>query len=84
MTTGRWSAHAYGHAIDVNAVENPYVLRGRVLPPSARRNVDRSRYRPGMAVDGGVVVAAFASVGWKWGGRWTGTPDYQHFSTTGR
>ena len=41
---------------------------------------DRSRVRPGMAVAGGVLVRAFASVGWLWGGRWAATPDYQHFS----
>ena len=32
---------------------------------------------------GGVRVRAFASVGWLWGGRWTASPDYQHFSATG-
>jgi len=32
---------------------------------------------------GGELVAAFASVGWAWGGRWTSSPDYQHFSATG-
>jgi hypothetical protein len=37
-----------------------------------------------MAVEGGVLVRAFESVGWRWGGRWQGSPDYQHFSTTGR
>jgi hypothetical protein len=36
-----------------------------------------------MAVRGGLLVSAFSAVGWKWGGRWTGTPDYQHFSATG-
>jgi hypothetical protein len=36
-----------------------------------------------MAVAGGVLVRAFESIGWKWGGRWRGSPDYQHFSTTG-
>jgi D-alanyl-D-alanine carboxypeptidase len=80
----RWSMHAYGLAIDVNPVENPYVLGGRVLPPAGRRYLDRSHYRPGMAVSGRVLVQAFEAVGWKWGGRWTGSPDYQHFSTTGR
>jgi hypothetical protein len=34
-----------------------------------------------MAVDGGVLVRAFAAAGWKWGGPWG---DYQHFSTNGR
>jgi hypothetical protein len=78
-----WSEHAYGTAIDVNPVENPYMLNGRVLPPAGRRYLNRSRVRPGMAVGSGVLVRAFASVGWKWGGRWTGSPDYQHFSVSG-
>jgi hypothetical protein len=82
--TGGWSQHAYGTAIDVNPVENPYVLRGRALPPAGRRYLDRSKFRPGMALRGGVLVKAFESVGWTWGGRWAGSPDYQHFSVTGR
>ena len=83
-SSGSWSMHAYGEAIDVNPVENPYVLGGRARPPAGARYVDRARYRPGMALDGGLLVKAFEAVGWKWGGRWTGSPDYQHFSTTGR
>jgi hypothetical protein len=79
----RWSAHAYGEAIDVNPVENPSLRDGLVDPPSGRGYVDRSRARRGMAVEGGVLVRAFASVGWSWGGRWTGAQDYQHFSSTG-
>jgi hypothetical protein len=82
--TGGWSMHAYGEAIDVNPVENPYVLGSRVLPPSGRAYLDRTRSRRGMAVDGGVLVRAFESVGWKWGGRWTASRDFQHFSTNGR
>jgi D-alanyl-D-alanine carboxypeptidase len=82
--TGGWSMHAYGEAIDVNPVENPYVLGSRVLPPSGRRYLDRGRRLRGMAVEGGVLVKAFEAVGWRWGGRWTGSRDYQHFSTTGR
>ena len=79
----RWSAHAYGKAIDVNPVENPYVSGRRVSPPAGAAYLDRLRVRPGMAVRGGVLVRAFDSVGWSWGGRWAGTPDYQHFSATG-
>jgi len=78
-----WSVHAYGEAIDVNTVENPYLEGGRVLPPAGRAYTDRSRYRRGMAVARGVLVRAFASVGWLWGGRWTTSPDWQHFSKTG-
>jgi D-alanyl-D-alanine carboxypeptidase len=81
--TSRWSMHAYGLAIDVNPVENPYISGGRVSPPAGRRYLDRTSRRRGMAVDGGVLVQAFASVDWKWGGHWRGAADYQHFSTTG-
>lgn len=79
----RWSVHAYGEAIDVDPVENPYVEGGSVMPRAGARFLDRSRVRPGMAVAGGPLVRAFAAVGWRWGGRWTGSPDYQHFSKTG-
>ena len=79
----RWSVHAYGLAIDVDPVENPYLEGGRVHPRAGRRYLDRSHFRPGMAVAGGLVVRTFAAVGWQWGGRWSGSPDYQHFSATG-
>jgi D-alanyl-D-alanine carboxypeptidase-like protein len=79
-----WSMHAYGEAIDVNDLENPYILGSRVIPPAGKAYVDRTKLRPGMAVERGVLVRAFASVGWGWGGRFAGTPDYQHFSTNGR
>jgi hypothetical protein len=79
----RWSVHAYGLAIDVNPVENPYLEGGRVHPRAGRAYLNRSEVRPGMAVRGGLLVRAFAAVGWRWGGRWTGSPDYQHFSATG-
>ena len=79
--TSRWSMHAYGEAIDVNPVENPYVRGSTVSPAAGRAYLERSRYRKGMAVRDGVLVRAFASVGWKWGASFG---DYQHFSTTGR
>ena len=82
--SSRWSEHAYGRAIDVNTVENPYVHGGLVEPPAGRAFLDRSRRRPGMATASGVLVRAFDSVGWHWGGRWSSAKDYQHFSTTGR
>ena len=86
VTSGpkHWSMHAYGEAVDVNTVENPYIQAGHVMPPNAKAYADRSQVRPGMAVEGGVLVRAFARVGWGWGGRWAGSPDYQHFSTSGR
>ena len=79
--TSRWSMHAFGEAIDVNPVENPYVRDSTVSPPAGRAYLDRSRERPGMAVVDGVLVRAFAAAGWKWGASFG---DYQHFSTSGR
>jgi hypothetical protein len=83
--TTRWSEHSYGRAIDLNPIENPYVTAaGTTSHPASRRYLHRSPYRPGMAVEGGVVVRTFEAAGWGWGGRWSGDRDYQHFSASGR
>lgn len=82
--TRRWSQHAYGRAIDVNPVQNPWVDGEHVSPAAGRRYVDRSRPRRGMIRAGDATVRAFAGVGWRWGGYWTGARDYMHFSATGR
>jgi hypothetical protein len=81
----RWSDHAYGRAIDVNPIENPYVAAdGSTAHRASVPYLKRSRHRRGMAYRGGVLVRAFARVGWGWGGTWSGPVDYQHFSSTGR
>jgi hypothetical protein len=81
----RWSEHAYGRAIDVNPIENPYVAAdGSTAHRRSIRFLDRRHHRRGMAYRGGVLVRAFADVGWRWGGTWSGPVDYQHFSSTGR
>ena len=80
----QWSMHAYGEAIDVNDVQNPYIDDPTIIPPAGAVYEDRSDVRPGMAVPGGTLVEAFASIGWQWGGLWTGAPDYQHFSSNGK
>jgi hypothetical protein len=83
--SGSWSQHAYGLAVDVNPIENPYVEGGRVYHDASRRFVDRSRQLPGMVHAGDAVVDAFSAVGWGWGGSWSGSvKDYQHFSASGR
>ncbi|MCA1727696.1 MAG: M15 family metallopeptidase, partial [Actinobacteria bacterium] len=79
-----WSEHAYGRAIDVNPLLNPWVDGDTVLPPQGRPYADRTRTDPGMIHEGDACVAAFAAAGWGWGGRWTSVKDYQHFSATGR
>jgi D-alanyl-D-alanine carboxypeptidase len=83
--TTRWSMHAYGLAIDVNPIENPYVSGSHVSPPEGRRYADRSRDAPGMIHDGDKVERAFAKrAGWEWlGDGPQSIRDYQHFSSTG-
>lgn len=79
-----WSEHAYGRAIDLNPVENPYVRGSHVAPRAGAAYVDRPDL-PGVVHEGDVVVEAFAAIGWVWGGTWTdGVLDYQHFSANGR
>jgi D-alanyl-D-alanine carboxypeptidase len=80
--TGSWSMHAYGEAVDLDPVENPYVGCGMSRDKLARSYMDRTRIRPGMVTP--AVVQVFASIGWGWGGSWSGsTKDWMHFSANG-
>jgi hypothetical protein len=76
-----WSEHAYGEAVDINPIENPYTGCGVTRERASIPYLNRSRVRPGMVTR--AVVAAFDSIGWGWGGRWIGTQDYMHFSVNG-
>jgi D-alanyl-D-alanine carboxypeptidase-like protein len=80
---GVWSQHAYGKAIDINPVENPYISGGHVSPPAGEPFADRSRDARGMVHAGDASVRAFEAVGWEWGGAWSSPKDYQHFSANG-
>jgi hypothetical protein len=83
--SGSWSEHAYGLAVDVNPLQNPYVASdGSVRRPAAEAYVDRAQDLPGMIHPGDVVVRSFAAIGWEWGGDWSGKKDYMHFSLRGR
>jgi hypothetical protein len=79
----RWSAHAYGLAVDVDPFQNPYRRGDLVLPELASAYLDRDRVRPGMIRAGDVVTRAFAAIGWTWGGTWRSPTDRMHFSATG-
>ncbi len=78
-----FSEHAYGTAIDVNPVQNPYVKDATVQPRAGRAYLDRSDARTGMIVRPGPVVRAFRKIGWTWGGDYRSLKDYQHFSSSG-
>ena len=81
--SGHWSQHAYGRAVDVDPIENPYVLDGLTEHRKSRRYLDRTRRLKGMIHAGDRVERAFTHVAWGWGGRWDNPVDYQHFSATG-
>jgi hypothetical protein len=77
-----WSQHAYGRAVDINPIENPYVHSGTVEPPAGRPYAQRTPYRKGMV--NRLVIDAFAAQAWGWGGSFRTSKDYQHFSRSGR
>ncbi len=80
---GTWSNHAFGAAIDINPLVNPYVRGSQVLPPGGAEFVDRSEHVQGGIYAGDAVTQAFADIGWGWGGDWNTLKDWQHFSASG-
>lgn len=80
-----WSQHAFGLAVDLNTCENPYVsASGEIAHKHCVKYGNRKNRDPGVIHAGDGVVKAFASIGWGWGGNWSGAKDYQHFSSNGR
>ena len=69
------SAHALGRAVDINPRCNPYVNGDLILPIGAIYD----EKAVGTLLPHGIVVRAFESRGWEWGGRWTSLLDYHHF-----
>lgn len=72
--TIRISQHAYGRAIDINPVQNPYVgADGASVPPGAVYDTEqRGTVTP-------EIASLFKSYGWGWGGDWGDRKDWQHF-----
>ncbi len=69
------SNHAYGYAIDINPMQNPYIRRNKVLPEGAVYDPDA----PGTITRDSQLVKEFKLRGWSWGGDWKSVKDYQHF-----
>lgn len=87
--TSRLSLHSFGTAIDINPVQNPYILINEktavatYLPHAsisfANRNIERlgKQRQMGFAEE---VIDVFAQHGfYGWGGFWDTPIDYQHF-----
>ncbi len=75
------SLHAYGLALDINPIQNPYVRINagnlEFSPPAGSEYTDRSNRRPGMTE---AAVEILAHNGFMiWGGDWSNPIDYQHF-----
>ncbi len=82
MSSGTYSDHNYGTAIDLNYNENYCIY--------ASGTVVGSFYDPENSIysfpKDGIVVQTFAKYGWLWGGNaWvSGTVDHMHFSYLGK
>lgn len=74
-----WSGHAYGLAVDINPLENPFLDAKEGWWPksaaiSSRRDAGRGKLSPGSE-----AFRIFSRHGWAWGGFYMGEPDYMHF-----
>lgn len=81
----KWSKHAYGKAIDINPIENPYVSRKGYISHKASLKYKKRVHKVNTYADRAVLLKndkatkVFKKYGWKWGGDWNTIKDYQHF-----
>ncbi len=77
--THKFSIHAYGLAVDINPVFNPYIKNNIILPINGKPYLNRNLDQPGIIHANSIVTDAFEQYGWQWGGDWHSRKDYQHF-----
>lgn len=80
----RLSKHALGLAIDINPLYNPCVKRRKdgtiwVQPATATPYVKRQKKFKYKITKNDLCYRLFIAHGFKWGGAWKSTKDYQHF-----
>ncbi len=77
------SKHGMGMAVDINPLYNPHVKRrgGKVSvsPPEGRKYASRKGNFPYKIKSGDLCHRLFTEKGFKWGGEWRTSKDYQHF-----
>ncbi len=82
--TDTLSLHAYGMAVDINPLYNPYITTSsdgtlNIQPVSADIYVDRDQDFDGKIDTSDLCYQLFTSYGFTWGGSWESSKDYQHF-----
>ena len=72
------SSHSYGLAIDINwDYGNPFIKKGKIQAGTRYLSHELSM------TEGSIPVRILEAHGWIWGGHWTHSKDYMHFSITG-
>ena len=78
--TDKLSKHAFGMAIDINPLYNPYVKGTYVSPPGGEPYVDRDKSFKYKLEKGDLVYRILHDkLGFEWGGDWESCKDYQHY-----
>ena len=77
--SNKLSWHCFGLAIDINPLYNPYVIGGKIYPNTAKKYSDRSKEFVGKIDHNDYAYKIFTKYGWKWGGDFLYSKDYQHF-----
>ena len=74
------SRHAYGMAIDINPLYNPYIKGTYVSPESGKPYVNRTKKFKYKLCSGDIVYKILHDkYGFTWGGAWRSCKDYQHY-----
>lgn len=76
---GEWSSHAYGYAIDINPLHNPFNDPKKGWWPPGSEQFGPRDDAPGKITPNSVAFRIFANYGWAWGGFYAGDQDYMHF-----
>ena len=76
--TRKLSKHAWGRAVDVNPLQNPWIQGNHFHPSTAGEYLDRSKDFAHKIDKNDLCYQLFKERGFIWGGIWI-QEDYQHF-----